>query len=408
MAGWNRLSLVVFAGCLAVEAAWAAPGDHFDVRPDTLPAPHTTHPDNLDMRIVPAPAYALPQGPPGFEVKAFSERMENPRSLAVAPNGDVYVVQENRGIVTRLRDTNGDGKADEMEDFAAGFRGPHGIAIRGDYIYIADTIAVWRAKYKGNNTVDAGRFQRLTTAHDLRPGGEHDTRDIVLDSKGRIYLAIGGRNDLSEPKSFEGTIQMVNDDGSLTPFATGLRNVEGLAFYPGTDDLWVTVNERNKLGARLPPDYFARVKQGDFFGWPYAYAGPNPDPDFGALRPDLVKATRKPEILFEAHSAPLGLVFYTGKQFPPQYRGDAFVALHGSGPYDKPDGYKIVRIRFKNGKPLGGYEDFVTGFANAGIIRLSVWGMPSQLAVAKDGSLLIADDTAARVWRVFYKGPPPP
>jgi glucose/arabinose dehydrogenase len=405
MAGWYRFAAFFLAGCLAARAASAAPGDRFDIRPDTLPAPHTTHPDDIDPAFVPTPTAALPQVPPGFAIAAFAVRMQHPRSLAVAPNGDVYVVQEGPGLVTRLRDTNGDGKADEIKDFAAGFHGPHGIVIRGGYIYIADTVAVWRARYDGKDSVQANTFQRLTTAPDLRPDGLHSTRDIAIDSKGRIYLAIGGRSDLSEAQGFDASIQTVNDDGSLTPFATGLRNVEGIAFYPHTDNLWITVNERDELGARLPPDYFARVKQGDFFGWPYAYDGPHPDPDYGALRPDLVKITRKPEVLFEAHSAPLGLVFYTGRQFPAEYRGDAFVAFHGSGPYDKPDGYKVVRIRFKNGKPLGGYEDFVTGFASAGIIRLSVWGTPSQLAIARDGSLLIADDKGACIWRVSYKGP---
>ena len=222
--------------------------------------------------------------------------------------------------------------------------------------------------------------------------------------EGRLYLTIGARNDVSEAPAPDATIQLVAADGTMKPFATGLRNVEGLAFYPGTDDLWVTVNERDKLGARLPPDYLAHVRAGDFFGWPYAYVGPHPDPDFGAKRPDMVAKTKTPDVLFEAHSAPLGMIFYTGTQFPAEYRGDAFVAIHGSGPYDKPDGYKVVRVRFKDKKPIGGYDDFVTGFSNAGVIRLSVWGTPSQLAVAKDGSLLIADEKGTTVWRVAYTG----
>jgi len=405
----GRCLSVVFATlCLAAQTASAAPGDHFIVRPDQLPAPHATHPNDIDVAFVPTPTAAWPQVPPGFVIAPFSEKMQHPRALAVAPNGDVYVVQQGPGIVTRLRDTDGDGKADETIDFAAGFHGPHGIVIRDGYIYIADTVAVWRARYAGHDNVAANGFERLTIAPDLRPDGWHSTRDIAIDSKGQLYLTIGGRNDVSEPQDNDATIQLVNPDGTFTPFATGLRNVEGLAFYPGTDDLWITVNERDKLGARLPPDYLAHARAGDFFGWPYAYAGPNPDPEYGPKRPDLVKLTRKPEVLFEAHSAPLGTVFYTAKQFPAEYRNNAFVAFHGSGPYDKPDGYKVVRVRFKNGKPLGGYEDFVTGFANAGIIRLSAWGTPSGLAVAKDGSLLIADDRGALVWRVSYKGTTPP
>lgn len=388
--------------CLAAQPLIAAPGARFEIHADQLPKPHTTHPADIEPAFVRTPAGARPSVPEGFTIAPFAEHLKHPRSLAVAPDGDVYVVQEGPGIVTRLRDSDGNGKADEIKDFAAGFHKPHGIVIRNGYIYIADTIAVWRARYEQRDSAPANSFERLTLAPDLRPDGWHASRDIAVDSQGRIYLSIGGKDDVSEAQGFDASIQLVNPDGTMTPFATGLRNVEGMAFYPGTDDLWITVNEWDKLGARLPPDYLARVRAGDFFGWPYAYAGPHPDPVYGARRPDLVKITRKPEVLFEAHSAPLSLVFYTGRQFPAEFRGDAFVAFHASGPYDKPDGYKVVRVRFKNGRPLGGYEDFVTGFASAGVIKLAVWGTPCHLAVAKDGSLLIADDKGAMVWRVSY------
>ena len=222
---------------------------------------------------------------------------------------------------------------------------------------------MWRAPYQGRDSLTMADFTRLTKAPDLRPQGWHATRDIVLDSKGTLYLAVGARDDVSEQPLPDASIQRIDADGAMTPFATGLRNVEGLAFYPGTDNLWITVNERDKLGARTPSDFLAQARQGDFFGWPYAYNGPNPDPVFGAKRPDLVAKTKTPDVLLGAHTAPLGLVFYTGTQFPAEYRGDAFVAIHGSGPYDKLDGYKVVRVRFKNGVPVGGYEDFITGFS---------------------------------------------
>lgn len=392
---------VCFAGLMAVPAL-SAPGDRFEVSPDNLPKPGTTHPDDVDAAFIRTPSASLPQVPKGFTIAPFASRLPHPRSLAVAPNGDVFVVQEGPGNVLRLRDTDGDGRADQIKNFAEGFHNPHGIAIHGGQLYIADTMAVWRTHYAGRDNAPTASFTRVTLAPDLRPDGWHNTRDIAIDSKGQIYLTIGGRDDVSEAVGTDASIQLVNADGTMSPFATGLRNVEGLAFYPGTDDLWITVNERDKLGARLPPDYLARARAGDFFGWPYAYSGTNPDPQFGKLHPELVAKARKPEVLFEAHSAPLGLVFYTGQQFPAEYRGDAFVAFHGSGPYDKPDGYKIVRMKFKNRKPVGGYEDFVTGFSSAGIIRLSVWGTPSQLAIAKDGSLLFADDKGGTVWRVAH------
>jgi len=199
-------------------------------------------------------------------------------------------------------------------------------------------------------------------------------------------------------------VSLVGTDGNLSPFATGLRNPVGIAFYPGSNALWVTVNERDGLGDDLPPDYFTHITQGDFFGWPYAYIGAHPDPDFGSKRPDLVAKTRTPDLLFQAHSAPLGLAFYEGGQFPADYKGDAFVALHGSWNSAKPTGYKVVRIKFKDGKPVGGYENFLTGFHLDDTSPAQVWGRPVGLAVAKDGSLLVTDDAGKAIWRVAYTG----
>ena len=315
----------------------------------------------------------------------------------------MFVVRP-QGEVLRLRDTRGEGVADQVQVFTTGFNNPHGIAIRDGQLYISDTNAVWRAPYRDRETIPFSDFKRVTAAADLRPAGDHPTRDITFDLTGKLYLAFGSRDDVSEAPLPDATVEVVADDGTMSPFATGLRNVEGLAFYPGTNDLWVTVNERDSLGARVPADFLAHVRANDFFGWPYAYNGPNPDPVYGVKRPDLVAKTRIPEVLFEAHSAPLGLVFYTGKQFPAEYRNDAFVAIHGSGPYDKPDGYKVVRVPFKGGKPVGGYEDFITGFFGYRGSQVSMWGSPSQLAVAADGSLLVVDDKNNCVWRVAYKG----
>ena len=395
-------SISLLAGFLltASVCAQAAPGDHFILLPKDLPPPNSTLPTDFDPDFVQRPADALPQVPPGFAISLFASGLKHPRSLAVSPEGDVFVVAEGPGIIERLRDADGDGKAEQVKEFAAGFKTPHGIALRDGQIYIGDTSAVWRAPYQGRDSVPMSEFKRMTSAPDLRPKGWHSVRDIVLDSTGKLYLAIGARDDVSESPLPDASIQRIGADGSMTPFVTGVRNVEGLAFHPATGKLWITVNERDKLGARLPSDFLAQASEGDFFGWPYAYNGPNPDPVFGAKRPDLVAKTKTPEVLLGAHTAPLGLIFYAGTQFRADYRGDGFVAIHGSGPYDKLDGYKVVRVRFKNGVPVGGYEDFVTGFSTTRNGKLYVWGTPSQLAIAKDGSLLIADDKGACVWRV--------
>jgi glucose/arabinose dehydrogenase len=185
-------------------------------------------------------------------------------------------------------------------------------------------------------------------------------------------------------------------------FGTGLRNPVGITFYPGTDDLYVVVNERDGEGDELVPDYMTRVQQGDFYGWPYAYLGQHEEPSLKGKHPELVAKAKVPDVLFRSHSAPLGLLFYTGNQFPAQYRGGAFVAHHGSWNASNPRGYKIVYVPFQNGRPVGGYDNFALGFWTAGNAPAGVMGRPVGLAQAKDGSLLVADDVGNAVWRISY------
>jgi glucose/arabinose dehydrogenase len=395
--------LAVVCSTLSGVAA-GRPGDRFSLSPGNLPAPNTTHPDDINPSFESRPNGAMPQAPKGFAVSMFSPRLRHPRWLAVAPNGDVFVAEQGPGAITVLHDANGDGRAEAATIFATGYAMPHGLAFHDGALYVGDLRAIWRLPYRDGDAVARQAPQRVTVAPNLRPQGQHITRDIAFDSKGTLYLAMGGNADVGELPPPDATVQEIAPDGTMTTFASGLRNPVGIAFYPGTDDLWVTVNERDALGAQLPPDYMTRLKRGDFLGWPYAYIGNHPDPVFGAKRPDMVAKTKTPEILFQAHSAPLGLAFYDGSQFPAEYRGDAFVALHGTGPYDKPTGYKVVRVKFANGNPVGGYEDFVTGFWFEGSNPPRTWGTPAGLAVAKDGSLLIADETSGYVWRVAYTG----
>ena len=235
------------------------------------------------------------------------------------------------------------------------------------------------------------------------PGG-HWTRNLVFSRDGRrFFVAVGSRANLAEEPAPRATVQVFDADGSgQRTYASGLRNPVGIAFYPGTDDLYVVVNERDGLGDELVPDYLTRVRDGDFFGWPYAYLGANPQPGFADRRPGLVARSKRPDVLFRSHSAPIGLVFYDAGQFPREYRGDAFVALRGSWNASRPRGYMVARVPFENGRPAGAYEAFATGFWAAGERRARVWGRPAGLAIAADGSLLIADDTGGVVWRVSY------
>ncbi|HEX3675721.1 MAG TPA: PQQ-dependent sugar dehydrogenase [Rhizomicrobium sp.] len=385
-----------------MSAALAAdqPGTHFSVSPDTLPAPYATPAVENSSKIVPRPANAVPQAPRGFTVTAYATGLSNPRWLAVAPNGDVFLSEPSANKVTILR---GSEKATTVATFANGFDKPHGLAFHDGALYVSDIKAVWRIAYTGG-ALKGGARTRVTKQANLGIGG-HFTRDLAFGPDGALYIGIGSTENIDDQEPpFRAAVDKVNPDGTLSQFATGIRNPVGLAFQPGTGQLWVSVNERDGLGDGLAPDYLTHVQPGAFYGWPYAYDGPHPDPVYGKKRPDMVARTVTPDLLFQSHSAPTGLVFYEGSQFPADFKGDAFVSLHGSWNSSKPTGYKVVRVHFANGKPAGGYDNFLTGFHIGDTSPAQVWGRPAGLAVAKDGSLLVADDAGKTVWRVAYTG----
>jgi glucose/arabinose dehydrogenase len=410
----GSLSAALLAAGAVIFSAGAAgaadhPGQKFQISPANLAKPYATPASGNESSAIPRPAGAMPEVPQGFAVSIFAGGLTAARWMAVAPNGDVFLAEpsESGGKITVLRDSNGDGKADKTFTFvSSGFVYPHGLAFHDGYLYVGDLKGIWRIPYKDGQTV-AGTPEKVTTkVTDLRPKGNHVTRDIAFGPDGGLYLAFGSRDNISDFKP-GAQVFKINSDGSMSEFASGIRNPVGIAFAPGTNTLYVTTNERDGLGDDLPPDYFTSVKQGGFYGYPYAYTGPHPDPVWGPKDPAKVATTITPDVLFHAHSAPTGLAFYTGANFPAEYKGDAFVSLHGSWNAGNPTGYKVVRVHFVNGKPVNGYENFATGFWN-GMGNpgepAKVWGRPVGLAVAKDGSLLIADDVANVVWRVNYTG----
>ncbi|MDE2183185.1 MAG: PQQ-dependent sugar dehydrogenase [Alphaproteobacteria bacterium] len=385
------------AALLCAGAALAAdhPGQHFEINPSRLAKPFATPAADNGANMIARPRGAVPEVPKGFVAEPYATGLSNPRFMALAPNGDVFVAESYAGKITLLHG----GKA---HMFAGGFHYPHGLAFHDGTLYVGDLDAVWRLTYT-DGALKAGARTRVTR-DSFGARSYHITRDIAFGPDGRLYVAIGSANNVAEEPPPQATVQEVSGDGRLRTFAGGMRNPVGIAFCPGTDDLYVTVNERDGYGDDLPPDFFTRLRRGDFLGWPYAFDGPHPDPQFGAKHRDLVARTRIPDVLFHAHSAPLGLVFYDGAQFPAAYRGNAFVALHGSWDSSKPTGYKVVRIRFAGGRPEHGYENFATGFWASGEHPPQVWGRPAGLLVAKDGSLLIADDQGKTIWRVRYTG----
>ena len=388
-------------------AALAAPpvvGERFEVRVEDLPAPYASESARNSPRRVARPPGATLRVPPGFRATIFAAGLDHARWMTVAANGDVFLAQPNAGRITLLRDADGGGEAELIVTFARGLDRPHGLAIAGDYLYVADARRVWRYRYTPGQTRALGAPLPVTARGAFGPGGGHWTRNLAFSRDGsRFYVTIGSASNIRVEDEPRATVQVFDVDGAnQRTLAAGLRNPVGIALQPGTDDVYVVVNERDGMGDGLVPDYLTRLRDGAFYGWPYAYLGANPQPGLGSKRPDLVAATVVPDLLFEAHSAPLGLVFYDGAQFPAEYHGDAFVALHGSWNSAEPRGYMIARVRFENGRPAAHYEAFVTGFWIAGEDRARVFGRPAGLAVAADGSLLIADDVGQVIWRISY------
>ncbi len=381
-----------------------APGTKIEVQPADLPPPYRTGSASNSAEAVARPDDATLRVPPGFHAALFADGLSDARWLAVADNGDVFLAQPSAGKVTLLRDGNGDGRAEFRSTFAAGFSDPHGLAFHGGFLYVADTRGVWRIPYRPGDTAARASPVRMTPDGAFGGDGGHWTRNLAFAPDGRhFYVAIGSASNIGEDPPPRATVQEFNADGTgQRTFASGLRNPVGIAFYPGTGDLYVVVNERDGLGDELVPDYLTRLSRDGFYGWPYSYIGAHPQPGYADRRPDLVARAIVPDLLFRSHSAPLGLVFYQGNQFPTGYRGDAFVALHGSWNAATPRGYVVARVPFADGRPKDYYEIFASGFRTGSDGNAQVMGRPVGLAVARDGALLIADDVGDAVWRVSY------
>jgi len=403
-------------------------GRRFHIDPNDLPAPKTGPIVTDRSLVVPYDGQSL-QLPPGFTATLFAKGLVHPRRLLVLPNGDVLVAEQSAGYLTLLRD-DGEGHVKWIDRHVEDLNRPYGLAWRGDELLVADQDGIWRVPHV-LGALRAGRPVPTQRADQLPPderkpvpgayGAEmltkkgvfgivqgHQNRHLTIDPKsGALFVGVGSSGNLGLEPEPKATIQRFDADGSnQMTYASGTRNPTALAFHPQTGELWAVVQERDGLGDNLPSDYLIRVQQGGFYGWPYAYIGKHPQPGFAQLAPDKVDATITPDLLFQAHSSLLDLVFYEADQFPPEYRGSLFVALKGSWNRSEPTGYKIARVPFKDGRPEGYYENFATGFWASGEQRAEVWGRPAALAVTKDGSLLVADDTGGTIWRITYKGPP--
>ncbi len=347
-------------------------------------------------RVV-APQESL-QLPPGFGISVFVQGLRDPRMMTLGPEATLYVAERGAGRVIRLPDHDQDGVSDEVQAAATDLRAPSSITFYADgSLYVGETTRILRLRDPDGD----GIFQEREVVIDGLPEGGHSTRTILFSPEGDyLYVSIGSScNVCIEEDEQRATIMRYKPDGSdETLYAEGLRNAVGITFRPGTSELWATNNGRDWLGDDQPPETIYHVQQGEDAGWPYCHAGRIVDPDFGEA--GACEGIAQPEVEMQAHSAPLGLTFYTGQQFPQSYQGDMFVAFHGSWNRSVPTGYKVVRIPMENGIP-GAVQDFATGWLGE---DGSNWGRPVDVLTGSDGSLFVSDDDGGKIYRIFYMG----
>ena len=398
------------------------------MQPDSLPSPYATKSVKNFSHVIGWKG-ETPKAPQGFVVEKYADGFENPRWMYITANGDVLVAESNSNHtflekvggfilgasksnnlshsadrITLLRDTNKDGIPDQRETLLTGLNQPFGMLVIDKWLYIGNTNALIRYPYITGQTKITDPPEKIV---DL-PAGKHNrhwARNIIANSdNSKIYIAVGSGSNVAEDgianELLRADILEINPDGSdLRIYASGLRNPAGMGWAPGTTTLWTVVNERDELGDELVPDYFTSVSQGGFYGWPYSYYGQNIDPRVKELKTVLVKKTIVPDVNLGNHTATLGLAFYTGNSFPEKYKGGVFLAQHGSWNRSVLAGYKVIFIPFKNGKPSGKAEDFLTGFIT-NLEKKEVHGRPVGIIVMPDGSLLLADDVSNTIWRV--------
>lgn len=378
-----------------------------------LPQPFASDSASKSPNVISVPSNPRLRVPEGFTVNVFAADLSAPRWLALTPSGDVLVTETKQNRIRLLRDTNGDGVADQRQTFASADNGlnlPFGMAFAKGSFFLGNTDAVLQFPFSEGQQQLAGTGKKIA---DLPGGGynQHWTRNVVVSPDNQqLYVSVGSQSNVDEEPLPRASVQIMNLDGSnQQTFASGLRNPIGLDFHPTTNELYATVNERDKLGDDLVPDYLTRVQSGEFYGWPYAYLTPkNVDPrqvnNNKSKRPDLVAQTKAPDVLFQAHSAALGLQFYNGKTFPQKYQNGAFVAFRGSWNRNQGTGYKVVFVPFDaKGRPQGFYEDFLTGFL-VDPDQPTTWGRPVGLLTLPDGSLLLTEEANNRIYRIQYRG----
>lgn len=397
----------------------------------SLPAPEESLLPTVN--IAPAVGWAnaaKPTPAAGLAVNAFASGLDHPRWLHVLPNGDVLVAESNApakpeagglmaqaqklimkkagaGVpsanrISLLRDSDGDGVAETKTAFLTGLNSPFGMQLLGNTLYVANADAIVSFPYQTGITQITAAPSKLV---DLPAGAinHHWTKNIIASKDGsKLYATVGSNSNVAEngmqnEVNRAAILEVEVKTGKTRPFASGLRNPNGLAWEPQTGALWTTVNERDELGNDLVPDYMTSVKEGGFYGWPYSYFGKNLDQRVQPQNPELVAKALVPDYALGAHTASLGLAFYQGNLLPAQYQGGAFIGQHGSWNRSPRSGYKVIFVPFNQGQPQGLPQDILTGFVNE---EGKALGRPVGVAFDKTGALLIADDVGNVIWRV--------
>lgn len=374
-----------------------------------LPGPFETPSAGNGPTVVPPPQNAWPQAPAGFEVTLYAALRGDPRRIRRAPNGDLFVSEVIAGKVEIFRGINKAGNPQREALFVGGLDRPFGVNFYPPgpdprWVYVGTTNTLVRFPYRNGDLQARGPSEHVIDF----PKDGHANRDILFEPGGqKMLIAIGSfsnADDADQPsEKNRANILECNPDGSnLHVYAYGIRNPSFMAFDPKTKNLWTTVNERDGLGDNLVPDYITHVQRGGFYGWPWWYMGGHQDPRLAGKHPELKDKVIMPDVLLQPHNASVGLAFYDGKQFPPEFAGDIFAAEHGSWNKSVRAGYEVIRIPLhQSGEATGECEDFLTGFV---IDNKRVWGRPSGVAVGADGSLFVVDDGSDSIWRVRYVG----
>jgi glucose/arabinose dehydrogenase len=363
--------------------------------------------------------------PDGFTAEVVATGLKTPRVVRTAPNGDLFVAETGANQIRVFRLASGKPESAGGSVFVSGLNQPYGLAFypsgaNPQWLYIGNTDALVRVPYKNGDLKAGAAPETLVSGIPTRG---HSTRDVAVSADGkRIFFSVGSNSNVAEnmtqppdggvegwakshapgatwgPEERRADVLTFDPDGKNEKiFATGLRNCAGITVQPGAGALWCVVNERDMLGNNLPFEYATSVREGAFYGWPWYYIGNHEDPRRKGERPDLADKVTTPDVLMQAHSAPLQIVFNTGNGLGARYTGGAFVTLHGSWNRAARTGYKVVYLPFANGKPTGEYEDFMTGFVTT---DKQVWGRPVGVAVAADGSLIVTEDANGTIWRV--------